>query len=100
MGDVSLTHYDSDRTITIQLKDKYAIFEGKTGTLEDAYEVALGSTIEDAMKGIMNFSLGNGYILDYKPIILDPSFVGFKTQTTIRADEGENLGKIIEALAT
>ena len=52
------------------------------------------------MKGIMNFSLGNGYILDYKPIILDPSFVGFKTQTTIRADEGENLGKIIEALAT
>ena len=100
MGDVSLTHYDSDRTITIQLKDKYAIFEGKTGTLEDAYEVTLGSTIEDAMKGIMNFSLGNGYILDYKPIILDPSFVGFKTQTTIRADEGENLGKIIEALAT
>ena len=100
MGDVSLTHYDSDRTITIQLKDKYAIFEGKTGTLEDAYEVELGSTIEDAMKGIMNFSLGNGYILDYKPIILDPSFVGFKTQTTIRADEGENLGKIIEALAT
>lgn len=100
MGDVNLTHYDSDRIITIQLKDKYAIFEGKTGTLEEAYEIQLGSTIEDAMRGIMNFSLGNGYILDYKPIVLDPSLVGFKTQTTIRADEGENLGKIIESLAT
>ena len=29
MGDVSLTHHDSDRTITSQLKDKYAIFVEK-----------------------------------------------------------------------
>lgn len=100
MGDVSLTNQDSNRIVSIQLKDKYAIFEGKMGTLEEAYEVELGSTIEDALEGIMNFSMGNGYILDYKPIILDPSFIGFKTQATIRADEGENLGKIIDALAT
>ena len=100
MGDISLTNQDSEKTITIQLKDKYAVFEGKMGTLEEAYEIELGSTIEDALKGIMNFSLGNGYILDYKPVILDPSLVGFKTQNTIRADEGGNLGEIIDALAT
>lgn len=100
MGDVNLTNQDSNKTVSIQLKDKYAIFEGKMGTLEEAYEVELGSTIEDALKGIMNFSMGNGYIFDYKPIILDPSFVGFRTQATIRADEGENLSKIIDALAT
>lgn len=100
MGDVSLSNQDSNRTISIQLKDKYAIFEGKMGTLEEAYEVELGSTIEDALDGIMNFSVGNGYIFDYKPIILDPSLIGFKTQATIRADEGESLSKIIDALAT
>ena len=100
MGDVNLTNQDSNKTVSIQLKDKYAIFEGKMGTLEEAYEVELGSTIEDALKGIMNFSMGNGYIFDYKPIILDPSLVGFRTQATIRADEGENLSKIIDALAT
>lgn len=100
MGDISLIYEDSNRTISFQLKDKYAIFEGKMGTLEEAYEVELGSTIEDALNGIMNFAMGNGYIMDSKPIILDPSFVGFKTQSTIRVEEGGNLGEVINALAT
>ena len=100
MGDVTLTHENSRDEISIQLKDKYAIFEGKMGTLDEAYEIPVGSNIEDAINGIRNFSLGNGYILDYKPIILDPSFVGKTTQSTIRIEEGQNLGKVIDELAT
>lgn len=100
MGDVSLVDQGSNNTVTIQLKDKYAIFEGKMGTLEDPYEVEVGSNIEEAVQGVLNFSLGNGYIFDYQPIIFDPSFLGAKTQNTIRVDEGGNLGQIIEALAT
>lgn len=100
MGDVSLVDEGANNTVTIQLKDKYAIFEGKMGTLEDAYEVEVGSTIEEAIQGVLNFSLGNGYIFDYKPIIYDPSFLGAKTQSTIRVEEGGNLGQVIEALAT
>ena len=100
MGDIDLAYSDSDKTITIQLKDKYAIFEGKMGTLETAYEIEVGTDIYDALQGIMNFSRGNGYILDYKPIILDPSFINFKTQATIRVEEGGNMGEIISALAT
>lgn len=73
LGDVSLTRGDSNKTIQLQLSDKYAVFEGKTGTLETAYEVELGSNIIDAVKGVLNFSLGNGYILDYKEPIFDPS---------------------------
>ena len=84
MGDVTLTDNDSERTVSIQLKDKYAVFEGKMGTLESAYEVEVGSDIEDALKGIFNFATGSGYILDYKEIIMDTSFIGFKTQSTIR----------------
>jgi hypothetical protein len=92
MGDVNLTNLGADNTVSIQLKDKFSIFEGKMGTLENAYEIEIGSDIEDVLYGIRNFSMGNGHILDYKNVILDPSFVGFKTQSTIRVEEGGNLG--------
>lgn len=100
LGNVDLSHDASNRTVSVQLLDKFAIFEGKTGTLDVAYEVQNGSTISDAIKGIQNFTLGNGYILDYKDIVLDPSFVGQKTQNTIRVEEGDNLGTVIDSLAT
>lgn len=99
MGNVSSTVGNSDKEISIQLKDKFSIFEDKTGTLETAYEIPVGSTVEDVVNGILNFDLGNGYILDYKPIILDSSFKNFKTQSTIRKEEGENLGSILLELA-
>lgn len=97
-GEVSLNKYT--KILSIQLKDKYALFEEKTGTLEEPYEVEIGSSGIDAIKGILNFSMGNGYILDYKEPIFDPSLYSFKTQATIRADEGDNLASIIDAIAT
>ena len=100
LGDISLSVSNSGNSVTFQLKDKYAIFEGNLGTLEVPYEIELGSTITEAIKGVLNFSKGNGYILDYKEPLFDPSFFGMKTQNTIRADEGDNLGTIIDALAT
>ena len=100
LGNVDLSRGDSERTITLQLQDKYALFEGKTGTLDVAYEVQLDSDIIDAIKGVLNFTLGNGYILDYKEPIFDPSFIGMKTQQAIRAEAGENYSTIIDALAT
>ena len=100
MGDINLSHSNSGNTIQIQLKDKYSIFEDKTGTLETAYEVETGSLITDAIKGLLNFTMGNGYIFDYKEPIFDPSFIGQRTQSAIRAEEGDNLGTIIDALAT
>ena len=100
MGDISQVNEDSNKNISIQLKDKFAVFEGKTGTLEEAYEIEIGSPIQDVLTGILNFSMGNGYILDYKAPILDPSFIGFKTQNTIRVEEGGNWGQVIDELAT
>lgn len=52
MGNVDLVRDNSEKTVTYQLQDKFAIFEGKTGTLETAYEVEVNSTIIDALKGI------------------------------------------------
>jgi len=100
LGNIELTRSDSEKTVTLQLQDKFAIFEGKTGTLDTAYEIAVDSDIYDAVTGILNFSMGNGYILDYKSVYFDPSLVGMKTQQTIRAEQGENYGSVISALAT
>ena len=100
LGNVDLSHADSEKTVSLQLQDKFAIFEGKTGTLEVPYEVELGSTIIEAIRGILNFSMENGYIMDYKDVIFDPSLVQMKTQSTIRVDEGSNLGEVISELAT
>lgn len=100
LGDVKGTVGNSDRTITLTLKDKFAMFEDKRGTLDEAYEIEVGSTIEDVIRGILNFSRGNGYVYDYKDIIYDGSFQGKVTQSTIRKEEGGNLGEIIKELAT
>ena len=100
MGDSTLDNSDSQKTVTIQMQDKYAIFEGKTGTLDTAYEIENGSNIYDALRGILNFTMGNGYIMDYQDIIFDPSFYAQKTQSTIRVEQGDNLGSVINALAT
>lgn len=100
MGDTSLTHSGAEKTVSIQMQDKYAVFEGKTGTLDSAYEIEVGSDICDTIKGILNFTMGNGYIMDYKQPIFDASFYGQKTQQTIRAEQGENYGTLIDSLAT
>lgn len=100
MGNVDLTHGNSDRTISIQLKDKFALFEGKMGALETDYEIEVGSDIYDAVKGILNFDRGDGYILDCQNPIFDQSFQGQKTKTTIRAESGDTLSTLIDALAT
>lgn len=100
MGNVNVTVENSRKEVSIQLKDKFAIFEEKTGILETAYEIEVNSPIEDVINGILNFDTGNGYILDYNPIILDSSFKNFKTQATIRKEEGENLGSVLLELAT
>lgn len=100
MGDVSATHNNSDRTVSYSLQDKFNTFDGKMGTLEDGYEIPFGSTIQEAVKGILSFPRGDGYIMDYMPAIFDPKFEGFKTQSTIRVEEGGSLSKVIEELAT
>ena len=100
MGNVTVSSGNSNKEVSIQLKDKFSIFESNSGTLETAYEITPGAAIEDVINGILNFDTGNGYILDYKPIMIDSSFKGFKTQATIRKEEGENLGSILLELAT
>ena len=87
------------QTVAVQTGDKFSIFEGKTGTLETSYEIPSGTDIEDAIRGILLGSKGNGYPFDSKPIIYHSSFKGKKTQAKISKSAGETLGSILLELA-
>ena len=96
----NLQHTTSARDITYQCTDKFGLFEGSTGLLEDGYEVPVDTPIEEVVNDILNLSGTDGYVNDQKICILDSKFSNFKTQSTIRVDAGGHIGNIIEQLAT
>ena len=90
----------SERTVQITAKDKFNIFDGKTGTLETTYEIPVGSEIEQVIKTIQLTNMGDGSCLDPKPMVYHSSFKGKKTQATISKSNGDTLGSILLELAT
>ena len=95
-----LQHTVSARDITYQCTDKFGLFEGHTGILEDGYEIPVNTPIEQVVNDILNLSGTDGYVNDQKICVLDSKFSNFKTQSTIRIDAGGTVGDIIEQLAT
>jgi hypothetical protein len=99
MGNPSSTHQDSDKQVTLTLEDKFALLEGKMGTLETTYEIPAGTLIKDAIESILTIDTGAGYPLDLKPILYDHNFDGIVTPYTITKDPGSNFGEMILELA-
>jgi hypothetical protein len=100
VNNFDLQHTVSARDVTYQCTDKFGMFEGSTGTLEDGYEVPVDTPIDQVVNDILNLSGTDGYVNDQKICILDSKFSNFKTQSTIRVDAGGTVGNIIEQLAT
>lgn len=65
-----------DKTTTITGVDKFGIFGSELGynQLESTYLIPAGTNIYEAIKGILNLDLGNGYPIDPIEPILDPAF--------------------------
>lgn len=99
MGNPNSIHQDSDKQVTLTLEDKFALLEGKMGTLETTYEIPAGTLIKDAIEGILTIDTGAGYPLDLKPILYDHNFDGIVTPYTITKDPGSNFGEMILELA-
>lgn len=93
------THNDSDKQVSLSLVDKFALLEGKMGTLEAAYEIPAGTEIRKAIEAILTIDTGSGYPLDLKPIIYDHSFDGRVTPYTLSKDAGSTFGEMILELA-
>lgn len=100
LGNPSASHNNSDKQITLTLVDKFAVLEGKQGTLESTYEIPVGSDIEQAIIGILTLDNGSGYPIDLKPIIYDRSFKGLKMPYTLSKDAGSTLGEMILEIGT
>lgn len=95
LGNPTASNQHSDRQATWELFDKFAILEGKAGTLETTYEIPVGSDIKKAIEGILTLDNGSGYPIDLKPIIYDRAFEGLKMPYTLTKDAGSTLGEMI-----
>lgn len=94
------THIPGEKNVSLELSDKFSLFEGASGTLEMSYTIPVGTIIEDALVDILNLHMGNGERFDIKPMIYHSSFNGKKTQATISKEAGSNYGEIISELCT
>lgn len=99
LGNPSSSHKDSDKQVSLTLVDKFAMFEGKMGTLETTYEIPVGTNIQKAIYGILNLDNGMGYPMDSKPVLFD-DFVTTTMPFTLTKDAGSTLGEMLLELGT
>lgn len=100
LGNPSASHQNSDKQVALTLVDKFAVLEGKAGTLEATYEIPVDSDIEQAIIGILTLDNGSGVPIDLKPIIYDRAFKGLKMPYTLSKDAGSTLGEMLLEIGT
>ena len=89
-----------NRELSITLKDKYSIFEGNMGKMLYTTEIKYNNDVNLIIKDILRQDTGMGTIYDYKPPIIDLSYMDFKTQTSIRKEQGDTYASVFEELFT
>lgn len=74
-------YFPNQRTIHLELVDKWAMIDGTLGgNIDGIYEVPLNSNIFDAIDGLLKDAQGNGYVFDNTPAIYT-SYYNDMTQT-------------------
>lgn len=74
-------YFPNQRTIHLELVDKWAMLDGTLGgNLDGIYEVPLNSNIFEAIDGLLKDAQGNGYVFDNTPAIYT-SYYNDMTQT-------------------
>ena len=74
------TFYPSQRTIHLNLVDKWSMLDGTLGgNLDGIYEVPANTNIFGAIDGLLKDAQGNGYVFDNTPAIYT-SYYNTKTQ--------------------
>ena len=93
-------HNLSDKQVSLNLVDKFAILEGKAGTLEATYEIPVGSDIKAAIYGILTLDNGAGSAIDLQPVVYDSVFEGRVMPYTLSKDAGSTLGEMLIEIGT
>lgn len=100
IGAINPSDSTSGRTVSIELSDKFSIFEDNRGILKESSVISVGEDIELAIQDTLKMSLGNGEIFDPKPIIYHSTFKGKKVQAEIEVGAGGHVGEIISSLCS
>ena len=100
VSEVSPSLSPSERTVSVSAKDKYSLFDDKTGTLPLTYTIPVGEDIRSVIESIMMADMGNGYPFDSQPLIFHPSLKGKTVQAEITGSAGQTYGNILSELAT
>ena len=87
---ISVSENSSQKNVSVEMADKFAVLTGKTGTLETTYTIGPNRLISDIVKDILKTDLGNDSQLDPKTFILDNALKGKKTQATISKSAGDS----------
>lgn len=91
---------NDNRELSVTLKDKYAIFEGNMGKLLFSTEIKPNNDVNLVIKDLLRQDTGMGSIYDYKLPMIDLSYINFKTQTSIRKEQGDTYGSVFQELFT
>ena len=74
---------NGNKITQITAGDKFMLFEGKTGVLDDTIEISIGAKIRDVINSILVTDPGNGFPLDQRSIIYNANFQGKTVQSSI-----------------
>lgn len=98
--DASVSHSVGQKSVNIEMGDKFSVLDGAMGTLDSSYTIPPSMQIYKVVKDILQTPKGNGDVLDPKPIIFSSSLMNKTTQAEITKESGDNFGAIILDLAT
>lgn len=99
LSNMSATQEDSNKEVTIELKDKFYLFEGNIGKLAVPTEIPAGSDCIMLINDILNQNMGNGYSYDLLPPLFDSSLIGKTTSITIKKEAGDTQSSVIQDIA-
>ena len=100
LSSADISNGDSNKEISITLKDKFSIFEDNIGKLLYTTEIRYNTDCEMIIRDMLRQDTGMGYIYDPKKPLIDLSFKGFQTQTSIRKEQGDTYGSLFGELFT
>lgn len=87
------------KTVSISCSDKFSLFEGAQGTAGIATEFPAETKVRNLIEDILQRDMGNGYFVDPKPFLLDPSFEGRVLPNKISLTAENNWGSILTQIA-
>lgn len=99
LGSVDAVQQMSQKEVSLSLKDKYSLFEGRAGKLLTSMEIPTGTKVSQIVKDLLNQDFGNGYSYDIKPPIFDLSLADKTIQATIKKESGSTMASVFEDLA-